>query len=98
LIGGGIGLATSTCATTFTPTPSQMQFMLCATDNLPMNFGFLGKGNTSSATGLDEIIKDGVIGLKFHEDWGSTPAAINTCLTVADMYDVMLQILSKFVA
>lgn len=92
LIGGGIGPATGTCATTCTPAPSQMRLMLCATDDLPINSGFLGKGNTSSPTGLDEIIKAGAIGLKLHEDWGSTPAAIDTCLNVADMYDVQVTI------
>nr|ATB19540.1 putative urease [Juniperus drupacea] len=92
LVGGGTGPATGTLATTCTPAPIQMRFMLSATDDLPLNIGFTGKGNTSNASGLDDIIKAGAIGLKLHEDWGSTPAAIDTCLTVADSYDVQVTI------
>ncbi|KAH9308665.1 hypothetical protein KI387_036576 [Taxus chinensis] len=92
LVGGGTGPASGTCATTCTPAPIQMQLMLCATDDLPLNFGFTGKGNSSDASGLVDIIKAGAIGLKIHEDWGSTPAAIDTCLTVADIYDVQVTI------
>ena len=83
-IGGGTGPATGTNATTCTPGARHVELMLQATDALPMNFGFLGKGNTSKPEGLDEQIRAGAVGLKLHEDWGSTPAAIDCCLTVAD--------------
>ena len=86
-IGGGTGPATGTKATTCTPGSWYLERMLQATDDLPMNFGFLGKGNSSMPQGLDEQIRAGAIGLKLHEDWGSTPAAIDCCLTVADTYD-----------
>src|SRR3982075_224082 len=66
--------------------------MLQATDSLPMNFGFTGKGNSSKREGLDEQIRAGAIGLKLHEDWGTTPAAIDCCLSVADEYDVQVTI------
>ena len=91
-IGGGTGPATGTKATTCTPGARHVELMLRATDALPMNFGFLGKGNSSRAEGLDEQIQAGAIGLKLHEDWGSTPAAIDCCLTVADRYDVQVAI------
>jgi len=91
-IGGGTGPATGTNATTCTPGARHVELMLQATDALPMNFGFLGKGNTSRPEGLDEQIRAGAIGLKLHEDWGSTPAAIDCCLTVADRYDVQVAI------
>ena len=80
-IGGGTGPATGTNATTCTPGARHIELMLQATDALPMNFGFLGKGNTSLPEGLDEQIRAGAIGLKLHEDWGTTPAAIDCCLT-----------------
>ena len=89
-IGGGTGPATGTNATTCTPGSRHIELMLRATDALPMNFGFLGKGNSSSPEGLDEQIRAGALGLKLHEDWGTTPAAIDTCLAVADRYDVQV--------
>jgi urease subunit alpha len=91
-IGGGTGPATGTNATTCTPGARHVELMLKATDALPMNFGFLGKGNTSRPEGLDEQITAGAIGLKLHEDWGSTPAAIDCCLTVAERHDVQVAI------
>ncbi|KAJ7294314.1 hypothetical protein O6H91_Y266700 [Diphasiastrum complanatum] len=92
LVGGGTGPAHGTCATTCTPAPEHMKLMLQATDNLPLNFGFTGKGNTSKPEGLEEIIRAGAVGLKLHEDWGTTPAAIDNCLTVADKFDVQVTI------
>ena len=91
-IGGGTGPATGTKATTCTPGARHIELMLKATDALPMNFGFLGKGNTSRPEGLEEQIRSGAVGLKLHEDWGSTPAAIDCCLEVADLYDVQVAI------
>jgi urease subunit alpha len=91
-IGGGTGPATGTNATTCTPGARHIELMLQATDTLPMNFGFLGKGNTSLPQGLEEQIRAGAIGLKLHEDWGSTPAAIDCCLSVADEHDVQVAI------
>ena len=85
-IGGGTGPATGTNATTCTPGSRHVELMLQATDTLPMNFGFLGKGNTSLPQGLEEQILAGAIGWKLHEDWGSTPAAIDCCLTAADRF------------
>jgi urease subunit alpha len=91
-IGGGTGPATGTKATTCTPGTRHIELMLQATDGLPMNFGFLGKGNSSMPEGLPEQIRAGAIGLKLHEDWGTTPATIDCCLTVADRYDVQVAI------
>src|SRR6478735_11932651 len=91
-IGGGTGPATGTNATTCTPGSRHIELMLQATDALPMNFGFLGKGNSSRPEGLAEQIAAGAIGLKLHEDWGSTPAAIDCCLTEADRHDVQVAI------
>jgi urease subunit alpha len=91
-IGGGTGPATGTNATTCTPGARHIELMLQATDTLPMNFGFLGKGNSSMPEGLDDQIRAGAIGLKLHEDWGSTPAAIDCCLSVADQHDVQVAI------
>jgi urease subunit alpha len=91
-IGGGTGPATGTNATTCTPGAHHVELMLRAVDALPMNFGFLGKGNTSMPEGLEEQIRAGAIGLKLHEDWGSTPAAIDCCLTQADRFDVQVAI------
>jgi urease subunit alpha len=91
-IGGGTGPATGTNATTCTPGARHVELMLQATDALPMNFGFLGKGNSSRPEGLAEQIRAGAIGLKLHEDWGSTPAAIDCCLSVADAFDVQVAI------
>src|SRR5687767_7726323 len=91
-IGGGTGPATGTKATTCTPGAWYLEKMLQATDAYPMNFGFLGKGNSSMQEGLHEQIRAGAIGLKLHEDWGSTPAAIDCCLSVAGEYDVQVAI------
>jgi urease subunit alpha len=91
-IGGGTGPATGTNATTCTPSPEFLRLMLQATDGLPMNFGFTGKGNSARPEGLPEIIAAGAIGLKLHEDWGTTPAAIDTCLDVAERFDVQVTI------
>ncbi|OHX38006.1 urease subunit alpha [Methylomonas sp. LWB] len=92
MIGGGTGPATGTNATTCTPGPWHLQQMLTALDGLPMNFGLLGKGNASLPGALEEQIKAGAMGLKLHEDWGTTPAAIDCCLGVADDYDVQVAI------
>ena len=92
MIGGGTGPATGTNATTCTPGPWNLARMLQAADAYPVNLGFLGKGNASGAEGLREQIRAGAIGLKLHEDWGSTPAAIDTCLRVADEFDVQVAI------
>ena len=92
MIGGGTGPATGTNATTCTPGEWNIYRMLEAAEAFPMNLGFLGKGNSSQPEGLAEQVKAGVIGLKLHEDWGTTPAAIDTCLSVADKYDVQVAI------
>ncbi|CAN1313430.1 URE [Linum perenne] len=90
LIGGGTGPADGTRATTCTPAASHMKLMLQSTDDLPLNFGFTGKGNAAKPEELHDIIKAGAMGLKLHEDWGTTPAAIDNCLAVADEYDVQM--------
>ena len=92
MIGGGTGPATGTCATTCTPGPWHIHRMLEAADAYPMNLGFLGKGNASLPEGLREQIEAGAIGLKLHEDWGTTPAAIDAALRVADEQDVQVAI------
>src|SRR5579859_7855133 len=92
MVGGGTGPATGTCATTCTPGANHLRMMLQATDNLPLNFGFTGKGNTALPAGLPEQILGGAIGLKLHEDWGTTPAAIDCCLRIADEHDVQVTI------
>nr|WP_181710103.1 urease subunit alpha [Acidithiobacillus ferridurans] len=92
MIGGGTGPAAGTNATTCTPGPWYLQQMLLSAEAFPMNLGFLGKGNSSRPEGLREQIEAGAIGLKLHEDWGTTPAAIDCCLTVADAYDVQVAI------
>ena len=92
MLGGGTGPATGTNATTCTPGPWNIHRMLQAAEALPMNLGFLGKGNASMPEPLAEQIEAGAMGLKLHEDWGTTPAAIDTCLTVADSYDVQVAI------
>ena len=92
MIGGGTGPATGTNATTCTPGPWNIQRMLSAAEDFPMNLGFLGKGNASLPGALVEQIEAGAMGLKLHEDWGSTPAAIDNCLNVADRYDVQVAI------
>ncbi|MEJ9211517.1 urease subunit alpha [Bacillus smithii] len=92
MIGGGTGPATGTNATTCTPGPWNIHRMLQAAEEFPMNLGFLGKGNCSDEAPLKEQIEAGAVGLKLHEDWGSTAAAIDTCLKVADRYDVQVAI------
>ena len=92
LIGGGTGPATGTLATTCTPGPWHIERMLQAADAFPINLGFLGKGNASVPAALHEQISAGAIGLKLHEDWGSTPAAIDNCLTVAEETDTQVAI------
>lgn len=92
MIGGGTGPATGTNATTCTPGPWHMAQMLRAAEAFPMNLGFTGKGNTSLPGPLAEQVEAGAIGLKLHEDWGTTPAAIDNCLSVADQYDVQVAI------
>ncbi|MBC2654882.1 urease subunit alpha [Pseudomonas sp. MSSRFD41] len=92
MIGGGTGPATGTNATTCTPGPWHMARMLQAADAFPMNIGFTGKGNASLPGPLVEQVRAGAIGLKLHEDWGSTPASIDNCLSVADEYDVQVAI------
>jgi urease subunit alpha len=92
MLGGGTGPATGTNATTCTPGPWNIHRMLQAADELPMNLGFLGKGNASLPGALREQIAAGAIGLKLHEDWGTTPAAIDCCLGVADEMDVQVAI------
>jgi urease subunit alpha len=92
MIGGGTGPATGTFATTCTPGPWHIHRMLEAAEAFPMNLGFLGKGNASQPAPLAEQIKAGAMGLKLHEDWGTTPAAIDTCLGVADKMDVQVAI------
>ena len=92
MIGGGTGPATGTFATTCTPGPWHIHSMLAAADAFPMNLGFLGKGNVSLPGPLQEQVAAGAMGLKLHEDWGTTPAAIDNCLTVADEMDVQVAI------
>ena len=92
MMGGGTGPATGTFATTCTPGPWNIERMLQAADAFPMNLGFLGKGNASLPAALHEQVNAGVIGLKLHEDWGTTPAAISNCLDVAEELDVQVAI------
>ena len=92
MIGGGTGPAAGTNATTCTPGAWNIARMLQAADALPMNLGFLGKGNASRPEALDEQIRAGCLGLKLHEDWGTTPAAIDCCLGVAEAHDVQVAI------
>jgi len=92
LIGGGTGPATGTRATTCTPGAWNIRRMYEAVEAFPLNFGFLGKGNSSGAEALREQIRAGALGLKLHEDWGTTPAAIDRCLSVADEFDVQVAI------
>jgi urease subunit alpha len=91
-VGGGTGPATGTNATTCTPGARNMELMLRALDGLPMNVGLLGKGNSSRPEGLGEQLAAGALGLKLHEDWGTTPAAIDQCLAVAEEHDVQVAI------
>jgi len=90
MIGGGTGPAAGTSATTCTPGPWHIHSMLLAAEGFPMNLGFLGKGNVSSPEPAREQIRAGAVGLKLHEDWGSTPAAIDNCLRIADELDVQV--------
>ena len=92
MIGGGTGPAAGTNATTCTPGPWHLSRMYQALDSLPMNFGLLGKGNASLPVALEEQIRAGAMGLKLHEDWGTTPAAIDNCLAVADQFDIQVAI------
>jgi len=91
LIGGGTGPSAGSNATTCTSSPFYMEHMLKATDGMSMNFGFTGKGNDAGTKAIEEIITAGACGLKLHEDWGSTPAAIENCLNVADEHDVQVR-------
>ncbi|HEY9067708.1 MAG TPA: urease subunit alpha [Burkholderiaceae bacterium] len=92
MLGGGTGPATGTFATTCTPGPWHIHAMLKAAESFPMNLGFQGKGNASLPRALEEQIEAGAYGLKLHEDWGTTPAAIDNCLTVADQHDIQVTI------
>jgi len=92
MLGGGTGPATGTLATTCTPGPWHIASMLAAAEAFPMNLGFLGKGNASLPAALREQVEAGAMGLKLHEDWGTTPAAIDCCLGVAEEYDVQVAI------
>ena len=92
MLGGGTGPATGTKATTCTPGAHHIRMMLEASDAYPLNFGFLGKGNSALPRGLTEQIQGGACGLKLHEDWGSTPAAIDMCLSVAEDHDIQVAI------
>ncbi|HTS91916.1 MAG TPA: urease subunit alpha [Stellaceae bacterium] len=92
LMGGGTGPASGTAATTCTPGPWHIARMLQAAEGLPVNLGLFGKGNAAAPRALNEMIEAGACALKLHEDWGTTPAAIDNCLTVADRYDVQVAI------
>ena len=92
LIGGGTGPATGTAATTCTPGPFHLARMLQAAEGLPVNLAFAGKGNASRPAALEEMVRAGASSLKLHEDWGTTPAAIDCCLAVADRFDVQVMI------
>jgi len=92
MMGGGTGPATGTFATTCTPGPNNLRLMLQAAEAFPMNLGFLGKGNASRPEALHQQVEAGAIGLKLHEDWGTTPAAIDNCLDVAEQHDVQVSI------
>ena len=92
MLGGGTGPATGSNATTATPGPWNISRMLQSLDAFPMNLGLLGKGNASTALLLEEQVAAGAMGLKLHEDWGTTPATIDTCLSVADASDVQVAI------
>ena len=92
MLGGGTGPATGTAATTCTPGPFHLARMLQAAEGLPVNLGFAGKGNASRPEALEEMVRAGAMALKLHEDWGTTPAAIDCCLEVADRFDVQVMI------
>lgn len=90
MIGGGTEPNTGTNATTCTPGEHHIEMMMQATDDIPLNFGFTGKDCCAAKEPLEEQIKAGCLGLKIHEDWGATPAAINACMEVCDEYDVQV--------
>ncbi|MBT7544222.1 MAG: urease subunit alpha, partial [Kordiimonadaceae bacterium] len=92
MLGGGTGPAAGTNATTCTPGPWNIERMYQAVEELPLNFGFLGKGNASLPMPLEEQVRAGAMGLKLHEDWGTTPAAIDNCLSVAEKFDIQVAI------
>ena len=92
MLGGGTGPATGTFATTCTPGPENIRLMLQAAEAFPMNLGFLGKGNASQPQALNQQVEAGAIGLKLHEDWGTTPSAIDQCLNVAEAHDIQVSI------
>ncbi|KAI2499095.1 Urease alpha-subunit [Fragilaria crotonensis] len=92
MFGGGTGPSAGTSATTCTPAPAQLEMMLQATDNYPLNFGFSGKGNTSDASTLYDVLLSGAAGFKLHEDWGTTPSSINAALEFAEEHDVAITI------
>jgi urease subunit alpha len=92
MLGGGTGPATGTFATTCTPGPWHLARMIEAADAFPMNIGFAGKGNASQPAALEEMVRAGACALKLHEDWGTTPAAIDCCLSVADRFDIQVMI------
>ncbi|MGZ5241417.1 MAG: urease subunit alpha, partial [Caldimonas sp.] len=92
MLGGGTGPATGTFATTCTPGPWHIHSMLKAAEAFPMNLGFMGKGNASQPAALEEQVEAGACGLKLHEDWGTTPAAIDNCLAVAERNDIQVTI------
>jgi urease subunit alpha len=92
MLGGGTGPAAGTAATTCTPGPWHLARILQAAEGIPVNLGFFGKGNASDPGALVEMIEAGACGLKLHEDWGTTPAAIDTCLSVAEQYDIAVAI------
>ncbi len=92
LLGGGTGPATGTSATTCTPGPWHLERMLQAAEGLPINLAFAGKGNAATPEALEEMIRAGACSLKLHEDWGTTPAAIDNCLSVADRFDIQVMI------
>ena len=92
MLGGGTGPAAGTAATTCTPGPWHLARMLQAAEGLPVNLGFFGKGNASEPQALVEMVEAGACGLKLHEDWGTTPAAIDCCLAVAEQLDIAVAI------
>lgn len=92
MFGGGTGPSAGTSATTCTPSPAHFEMMLQATDHLPLNFGFSGKGNTSDASVLQDCLLAGACGFKLHEDWGTTPSAIDACLDFAEQNDVAVTV------
>ena len=92
LVGGGTGPAAGTTATTCTSSQFYMQNMFAATDGIPLNFGFTGKGNDSGVNGIRDIIEAGAMGLKIHEDWGATPEVIDRSLQMGDEYDVQVRV------